>query len=368
MSTVSYTSRCASYTDRTSLLGPSAQVGPNSDYPSIPIGRVVDPPILPIKLVDGEDGDTHVTVGNVINFSVHISYYDEGNRKATIINNTGLSITFENGGTSVTGPTGAPLLEIYPIIIVFSSNNLFPNVKDGDTYMITLYKSDCGGLQNTFTRKLGFTESVEPFSPTTGGSIINTSTLNPTTNPYHCTDCSCLPLNSDGTITVPNASMLIQTTINGENLGENDFIICDQFTYYKEEKLRSKCGKYTINPNQLKQTKFIKCCSDINIVSVVRGSGSTLLAKLEHIWILLKLTTRFDEFYRNVAAYAMAKYNLSRILYGKFSIKYILGKYNNRFLTDLSNSRFCNLVTYFTDPNSTVYGYGKYFKFGTHHK
>ena len=57
----------------------------------------------------------------------------------------------------------------------------------------------------------------------------------------------------------------------------------------------------------------------------------------------------------------MLKYVLSRIMYGNFNIKYILNKYHNKFINDLSNTRFCNFVTLFTDPNSKIFGYERYF-------
>lgn len=54
----------------------------------------------------------------------------------------------------------------------------------------------------------------------------------------------------------------------------------------------------------------------------------------------------------------MAKYILSRLLYCKFNIKYLLGKYNNTFLLDLNMSRFCAFTTFFEENN-----YNKYFLF-----
>ncbi len=43
----------------------------------------------------------------------------------------------------------------------------------------------------------------------------------------------------------------------------------------------------------------------------------------------------------------MIKYILSRLLYGKFNINYLLGKYNDKFLTKLSTSRFCYFMSFF---------------------
>ena len=59
--------------------------------------------------------------------------------------------------------------------------------------------------------------------------------------------------------------------------------------------------------------------------------------------------------------YAMSKYIFSRILYGKFNINYLLGKYNKRFLRDLGKSRFCGAMELYLDCKSSSYGYNKYF-------
>jgi len=57
----------------------------------------------------------------------------------------------------------------------------------------------------------------------------------------------------------------------------------------------------------------------------------------------------------------MLKYILARIMYDEFNINYIKNKYNAKFLRDLSNTRFCNFLFDFTNPNSNIFGYEKYF-------
>lgn len=42
----------------------------------------------------------------------------------------------------------------------------------------------------------------------------------------------------------------------------------------------------------------------------------------------------------------MAKYILSRILYGDFNVKYLLRKYNEKFLFNLKKSIFCAFKEY----------------------
>ena len=95
------------------------------------------------------------------------------------------------------------------------------------------------------------------------------------------------------------------------------------------------------------------------MVSVLRGKGSSLLDKAKNIYDNNK---PFPEFYLNLILYGMSKYILSRILYGKFNINFLLRKYNDKFLDDLSNSRFCSFIEAFVDPTSKIFGYDKYFK------
>jgi hypothetical protein len=77
------------------------------------------------------------------------------------------------------------------------------------------------------------------------------------------------------------------------------------------------------------------------------------------------MDTNFDDIYdffiEGIVRYSMLKYVLSRLMYGKFNIKYVLNKYNNKFLRDLKHTRFCNFVFEFTDPSSNIFGYDKYF-------
>ena len=168
-------------------------------------------------------------------------------------------------------------------------------------------------------------------------------------------------------VKVPEILAFVRTTFTGSDIGEALFIIHDEYEYYCEEKLCSKCGVYSIPSSQIKTTTFDRCCPFI--VSVVRGRGETLFDKVTYLWnkygTVLDVT--FGNFYTNIVSYAMAKYILSRILYGKFKIDYILEKYNQQFLDDLLKSRFCNFVGYFTNYDSPVSGYGKFFKYDKNH-
>jgi len=166
-------------------------------------------------------------------------------------------------------------------------------------------------------------------------------------------------------IYVPILDISSQTLIDGSDVGETIFTIQDKFQYYDNIPSEfNKCGTYKINPDQLKTTIFNKSCP--KIVSVVIGDEDTWYNKTESIFIRLgqeKIGTDFGNFRRRMLFYAMLKYILSRILYGKFNINYLLRKYDEKFLKNLKNSRFCEASSLFTDPNSIIFGYNKYFKF-----
>ena len=73
----------------------------------------------------------------------------------------------------------------------------------------------------------------------------------------------------------------------------------------------------------------------------------------------------FNAFYENIIIYGMVRYVLARILYGNFDINYLLGKYYDKLLKDLNNSRFCWVVDFFfLNPENPTFNYGRFFKFG----
>lgn len=185
-----------------------------------------------------------------------------------------------------------------------------------------------------------------------------------------CNACQKLAGSDCGNTRVPIISLLAQTTIDGTDIGEADFIICDEFTYYKEQPLppSSICAVNYLDVNQLKETKFLRCCPFM--VSVVKGKGATFYDKVVNIYnrFSVEIGVGFLTFYYNMILYGMSKYILSRILYGNFNIRYLLGKYNEKFLRDLGNSRFCEFNAEFEDCTSPVFGYNKFFKYGSHHR
>lgn len=168
------------------------------------------------------------------------------------------------------------------------------------------------------------------------------------------------------TVLIPYIDILGQTLVDFTDIGNLTFTIGDQFKYYKDiPLLDNQCIiPMEINVDDLKLTVFNKCCP--SMVSVLKGKGLTLLEKASDIYPGIPLD--FGFYYKNIILYGMAKYIISRILYGKFNINYLLNKYNNKFLKDLGSSRFCSFLELFLDPISKIFGYNKYFKYSKHIK
>jgi len=246
--------------------------------------------------------------------------------------------------------------------------NLFsPN----DKYDVYLYTCDSQGKRGAavnFIRNLGGL-------PVNNTTITNVSNNNTTIlqSSSKCTTGKChkLPKDICNKVRIPGIDISGQasTLSNGEDMGEVIFTIRDEFTYYDKEPIAHKgqCKIRYIEADKIKITRFKRCPE---LVSVLKGTGDTLLSKAQSLYDKLPETNTltFPQFYENILYYAMVKYILSRILYGKFDVNFLLGKYNTKFLEDLGGSRFCGFITVFEDCQSAIYGYNKFFKSGKNHK
>lgn len=159
-------------------------------------------------------------------------------------------------------------------------------------------------------------------------------------------------------VEIPSINILGQTLVDFSDVGNMNFTIDDEFTYYKEKPLKhSKCiAPKMIDRNKLKLTIFEVNCP--LLVSVLRGKGDTLYVKAASIYKKGDL----PQVYLKMILYGMLKFILSRILYGNFNVNYILNKYNHKFLKDLGSSRFCSFLEAFLNPQSEIFGYNQYFK------
>lgn len=167
-----------------------------------------------------------------------------------------------------------------------------------------------------------------------------------------------LLIKNNNLVDIPYINISGLILVDFSDVGNMNFTIGDKFSYYKEKPLcNTKCIKpYPINPDTLKLTIFNKRCP--LMVSVLLGEGLTLFEKANSIYPD-KVT--FPTFYSYLILYGMAKYILSRILYGKFDINFLLQKYNEKFLKNLGSSRFCSFLQIFIDPTSPIFGFNQYF-------
>lgn len=163
-------------------------------------------------------------------------------------------------------------------------------------------------------------------------------------------------------IQVPAILVQSQTLIDASDIGNTTFKIIDNTEYYFHKPViihNHICTIEKINSKDMKITNFEKYCP--KGVEVLRGEGSTAYEKVVFLFESNEFDIFIQQFGINLIKYAMVKYLLARILYGKFDMKYVLQKYNDKILRDLSKTRFCHFVDFFTDPNSEVYGYNQYF-------
>lgn len=217
-----------------------------------------------------------------------------------------------------------------------------PNGKTGDRYTIIInYATSPASYNVTFSRNK---ENNNTNINRTLLSTLNNKVLVPT-------------LNIEG-----------QTLVFGSDIGNVIFTINDQYQYYCSdvdiEKKNNSC-EYYINEEEVLITVFNKCCP--KIADVVIGEGDNLYDKLDLLFQQYgeeEIGVPLTVFYPNLFFYAMLKYILARLLYGNFDTKYLLQKYNQRFLKDLSESRFCgiSIIFYRCVDNICVQNYDRYFK------
>lgn len=236
------------------------------------------------------------------------------------------------------------------------SGNVGSDFEVGDNYLVQ-FNQDCDGVQGvlvTFTDKRPILVN-NTLKSSLKRNFLKFSNQSPKNNNIPCDK-----------VEVPIVSILSQTTVDESDVGDAVFDIYDQYIYYDKTSLVSsenKCTVTFISGEEIKNTKFRKCCPFM--VSVVKGKGVTLREKLVRFYNEdndLSNNMSFDDFYSNILLYGMMRFILSRILYGKFDINFLLGKYYKKFIEDLRLSRFCGSITFFEDCDQATNGYEKYFK------
>jgi len=104
--------------------------------------------------------------------------------------------------------------------------------------------------------------------------------------------------------------------------------------------------------------RFERDC--VIIVSVLKGIGSTTHDKINYLYENEVISVPGPKFINNLIKYALVKYFLAKLLYGKWNVKYLLNKYHNKFINDLRNSKLQQYVEFITTPKNGIY-YNKFF-------
>jgi hypothetical protein len=286
---------------------------------------------------------------------------------------TVFSVTTPSGGTGQGAPITCGRLTLPQPNILINNVTLPANIPElsnyyvpNDQYNINLLTCNNSNpaATITFIRNLQMSINTDLVNDFTGGLCIGCSCIYPNST---CGASACNG-NVCQNVVVPRIQTICQTKIDGSDIAEAIFVVCDEYSYSKGCQIPDNtCRVRYVSPDQIVQTRFDECCP--YMVSVVRGRGKTLKEKLQYIYNLenSRIGVTFETFYKNMMLYGMAKYILSKLLFCKFNINYLLGKYNERFLESLGDSRFCAFKQLFLDCESPVYGYQRYFKSGHHH-
>lgn len=333
------TSKCINFTGNFETGPITVTINP-SDYPTL-----LTPSILPVTITLpnlNPPYDVDVKIGTTVSYTLSISSDNVG---TTTKVSPGVSVTFPKGQTD-TNSQGIPNATINSVVLSTKNINN-PPYANGDEYLITM---------------------IAEISPSPCSQIVFTRVKNITIDTAICGNIKDLCTTSCKTVRIPAICIAGQTLLDGSDVSDMTFTIFDKCQYYEEKCIvdnsQNKCQLLRIKCSDLKETKFIKCCPWM--VSVTRGKGETLREKLEYL-ISKNLQPEgmgIEEFLYNIVFYGMTRYILSRILYGKFDINYLLEKYYKRFIKDLGRSRFCIFVEFFEDcrnPEYNFVGYEKYF-------
>src|SRR4029077_3238481 len=99
------------------------------------------------------------------------------------------------------------------------------------------------------------------------------------------------------------------------------------------------CKDRMIPANKVIQTIFNK---EVDMFHVIRGLGTTYQGKAVNLYNRYNTDLSIDRdlFMGTIVTYGLLKFILAYLLYGKFSTRYLLNKYSEKFFHDLARSRF----------------------------
>ena len=333
-----------------------------SDYPNCGLGN---PEIFPVT-----DRRTHPTfdeiyhdivIGDVNSFNKISFRVSVIRRKASIQNKPpGVIISVDN--------IFPDQREISVTVKLVAGNSLFRGTYVlNDAYKIVLEEELFGNdvLQVQFTRQIGVIESglsasLTSVATTQQTNLIGTTALQENLISETCVHDIC------NQILIPQVNIVANPTIDASDVGDAIFTVIDEFNYnnHNHSIPENTCAIRYTDSNNVKETVFRRCCP--YLVSVIKGKGKTFYDRASSMYNKIgevRIGVGFVDFYRNLVLYGLSKYILSRLLYGDFNIDYLLGKYNEQFLSDLGSSRFCRFIEFFEDCESPVRGYNRYFKY-----
>lgn len=236
--------------------------------------------------------------------------------------------------------------------------------KEGDEYIIqTIFCSS--SLINVFYN-LAFVRTMRSIlSPnnlvvnSNNNNMINNTCNTKCSSKNNCNYCGTndiiLP---DCNVRVPMIIIEAQTTVDGSELGDAVFNICDEHKISNDDNC---CKIRYIKPENVKQTIFRK--TNMSIYDVIKGKGKTTCEKVSSLFCESNLDITFIEFYDNILSYACIRYILSKLLFDEFNMNYLLEKFYDNFIEELGKSRYCAFSELFLDCNSSIYDYTKYFKY-----
>lgn len=136
-----------------------------------------------------------------------------------------------------------------------------------------------------------------------------------------------------------------------ENMGRYSFVIYDIIKHGKTSTIYQQNGFPCV---QIYKSEIIK---SPQIQTVLKGPVNfNLNNKIKYIIKKLSKFYNFATFLTLLIFYSAARYILSALLYGKFSVKFLLGKYYDNFLSDLAHSRYCNFLQLFTELQTANIG------------
>jgi hypothetical protein len=163
----------------------------------------------------------------------------------------------------------------------------------------------------------------------------------------------------------PVVQIAIQTDLWGCDLGEMICNVIGNKIYpggYPRD-LVGKCEGLPLppNPNPISGTFQTIFSAKPDLSIVLKLSGKTLLEQITLINQKYHADPSDCNFFGKILIYSTLKYFFSGLLYGIFDVKWLLRKYNRKFLSLMANSEFSCFLILFTDPQFGLVGLDKYF-------